>query len=108
VLRNQTFKSHQAGVPESIRPDLALFEFGEKNSIDATLEQPRQVGLAKMRWQWPEVFAFEGQHIESVKLHLIIVLAAVQPIVIGRPSTPSIVTRTLTINIARPHPSCRP
>ena len=80
VLRNRALKSHQAGVPQQIRPDRSLLEVGKENAIDAPLQQLLQVRFAEMQRYPPQVIAIDGEYVESVKLHLVIVLAAVQAI----------------------------
>lgn len=70
-------------MPEQIRPDLSLFEVGKEDTVDTARQQPRQAVVAKMQRQWPQVLALHGEDVEGVKLHLVIVLAAVQTIEVG-------------------------
>ena len=46
VLGDQPFQPHQAGVPEQVRPDLALLERRQVDAVDAPRQQPRQIGPA--------------------------------------------------------------
>jgi hypothetical protein len=83
VLGDQSFQAHQAGVSEEIRTDLALLEVRQEDAIDAPSEQSGQVSLAHAQRQLANVFAIGDQDIESVELHLVIVLAAVQSVEVG-------------------------
>ena len=83
VLGDQSFQAHQAGVSEEIRTDLALLEVRQEDAIDAPGEQSGQVSLAHAQRQLANVFAIGDQDIESVELHLVIVLAAVQSVEVG-------------------------
>ena len=49
MFRDYTFQPHQAGVPEYIRPDLALFERCHVDAVDTSRRQPGQVGLAMLK-----------------------------------------------------------
>lgn len=48
MLRDQPLKTKQAGVTEWVCPDLALFEVGEKDAIDAARQQSGEIVLAEI------------------------------------------------------------
>ena len=46
----------------------------------APRQQSRQVRLSHAQWKLPQIVAVTHQHVEGVELHLVIVLAAVEPV----------------------------
>src|SRR4051812_36229211 len=70
-------------MPKQVRPDLTLFEVGKKDAIHAPCQQPGEVGLAHAERQLPDVLAITDQTVESIKLHFVIVLSAVQAVEVG-------------------------
>jgi hypothetical protein len=82
-----TLQSHQATVAEQIRPDLALLEWRQ---MDASRQQPGQVGLAHVERQLAKILDIAHQHIDRVELHFVIVPARMQSVESERPSAPKI------------------
>ena len=76
VLGNHALQSQQAGVPEKVRPDLALFEVAQEDAVDAPRQHPGEIGLAQLQRQFADVLAVADQDIEGVELDFVIVLAA--------------------------------
>lgn len=68
---------------KQVGPYLALFEIRQENSVDPACQQPGEVGLAQAQWRLAEVVAVTDQDVESVELHLIVMLAAVQAVEVG-------------------------
>jgi hypothetical protein len=83
VLRDQALDPHPARRIEQIRADLAAFEWRGKDALGAPGEQLRQVGLAQVQRQPPQIFAAECQAVEGVQLHLVIVLPGDQGVEVG-------------------------
>ena len=44
-LETKAFQTEQAGMPEKVGANLALFEVGKEDAVHASHEQPGQVGL---------------------------------------------------------------
>lgn len=55
------------------------------DAIGAARPQPREVGFAHMQGELSQILTIEGQDIESIELHLVIVLLAMESIEIGDP-----------------------
>jgi hypothetical protein len=56
VLRDKTLKTHPAGRPEQVRPDLAAFERVDEDALRAARKQAAfKAGLAKVQRQFAEV-----------------------------------------------------
>jgi hypothetical protein len=47
MLRDHALQAELAGMPEQIRPDVALFERREVDAVYAAREQPGQISLAQ-------------------------------------------------------------
>ena len=70
-------------VAEQIRPDLALFERRQMDTINPPRQEPRQIGLAHAQGKLAQILAVAHQHIERLELDLGIVPARVQPVEVG-------------------------
>src|SRR5438067_630024 len=80
ALRDQALQSQHAGMTKEVWPNLATLKIGREYPVDATGQQSREARLSHAQWKLSQIVAVAHQHIEGVKLHLVIVLAAVQPI----------------------------
>jgi hypothetical protein len=76
ALRDQPLKPELAGLAEYVRSDLTLFERGDEDAVRPAREQPREVGFAHRQRQPSQIITVERKAVESVKLHLVIVLRA--------------------------------
>src|SRR6266550_1046796 len=83
ALGNQALQTKLARLAKQVRPDLAALEVADENPFRPPRQQPRQIVLAKVQGQLPQVLTLERQNIEGVELHLIIMPARVQPVEIG-------------------------
>ena len=72
-------------MPEQVRPDLALLERRQMDTINPPRQEPRQIGLAHAQGKLAQILAVAHQHIERLELDLGIVPARVQPVEIGPP-----------------------
>lgn len=77
VLRHQAFQPHAAGRTEQLRTDLALLERRHEDALHPAAEDLRQVVLAKVQRQLPQVVAIERQDVEGVELDVIVVFPGV-------------------------------
>src|SRR5262245_57769531 len=80
VLGDKSLQAHQAGVPKKVRADLALFEIGQEDAVDASGKQPRQVSLSHAQRQLADVLAISDQNVEGVELHFVVMFSAVQSV----------------------------
>jgi hypothetical protein len=78
VLGNQALKPHGASGAKKIGPDLSLLEWRYKNAVWSSGEQSGKVRLAHRERQVAHILTIAGQHIEGVKLDLLVMLPAVQ------------------------------
>jgi hypothetical protein len=65
---------------KQVRPDLATFEIRDEYSVDATRLQSREASFTHAQGKLPKVITITHQHVECVELHLVIVLATMEPI----------------------------
>jgi hypothetical protein len=75
ALRHQPFQAHVAGRPKKVRPDLACLERRDEDAVRPPCQQPRKIGLPQRQWESAQVLAVEGQYVEGIELHLVIVRA---------------------------------
>jgi hypothetical protein len=79
-FRDQTLQTHPAGRPQQFRADLTLFEWGDEDTLGATGQEARQIGLAHRERKLPHVIAVAGQHVEGVKPNFLVMLSGMQRI----------------------------
>jgi hypothetical protein len=58
---------------------ISTFKIGQEYSVDASGHQSREACLSHTQWEFSQVVAV-AHHIECVKLYLVIMLSAVQPV----------------------------
>jgi hypothetical protein len=78
AFRYQALQPHVAGRPKQVWTDLALFKRRDKNAVGPPCQQPREVRLPHRERKRAHVVAVTGEHIEGVKLDLLVVLAGMQ------------------------------
>ena len=80
MLRDQPLQPHQAGMPEQVRPDLALLEVARKMPSTRRASSRARLVLRIDSGSLRMILAVAHQHVEGVELHLVIVLARVQAV----------------------------
>ena len=88
AFRYQALQPHVAGRPKQVWTDLAHFKWRNENAVGTPCQQPREVRLPHRERKRAHVVAVTGEHIEGVKLDLLVVLAGMQRVEIETPSTP--------------------
>src|SRR6266849_1994382 len=83
ALGNHALWAELAGMAEQVRAYLALFEAGDKDAFRPSRQQPRQVVLAEMQRQFPQILAIQSQDIEGVEHYFVVMLPRVQSVEIG-------------------------
>ena len=80
MFRRQALKSEFAGLPEQVRPDLALLEFAGENALWPARQQAGEAVLAQLQRQLAQILAVHRQDVEGIELHLLVVPAGMQAI----------------------------
>jgi hypothetical protein len=57
MLGDHALQTHQAGVAEEIRTDLALLKWREVDAVDAARQPPGKIGLAQGERQLSDILA---------------------------------------------------
>jgi hypothetical protein len=74
-------------LPEQVRADLALLEVGNKDALWTPCQEP--LFLRRCSGSFRKILALEGQNVEGIELHLVIMPAGVQAVVDSNRCRPS-------------------
>jgi hypothetical protein len=66
MFADQPFQAHETRMAKQLRADVALLEWRQMDAVDATREQPGQVGLAHRQRQLAKILAVADQDVEGV------------------------------------------